>query len=814
LGGERFLREVSIAAKLNHPHILALHDSGEAGEFLYYVMPYVEGESLRAKLNREKQLSVDEAISITKQTGAALDYAHEQGVIHRDIKPENILMYQGEALVADFGIALAVSAAGGTRLTDTGLSLGTPEYMSPEQATGERELDGRSDLYALGCVLFEMLAGEPPYTGSTVQAVLAKKLGEPTPHISVIRETVPPAIEAALMKALAKTPADRFQTADELLPQLDALATPSGGVTPAGMMPEDRQKKRRWMMVGGAVAGATVIAVIAVLALRGSLTDAGSGIGVEGEAASRRMVVVPLENRTRDPNAADWGLMAAEFVTRAIDRAGIVIVVPATHVRDVVLEMDPAVRLSVAEIANRTGARYAVAGSYTISAGQVRFDVELVDAETGDMLRALDPVSGPADSLENVVGTLAEQVTVAVVAHLDPESALWLAQSAMPTSLDVFRGYMTLVDVFCQSRYQDAIDVAQPYMRTAPDYWRFAYLVSAAYGYLGRDREGDSVAALMEPFLDQMNNFDRLSFEWIHGLRHGDLDEATRAGEQLYRLLPEIYGYYAGRAAKFANRLNDALERLLANDIDTRCYRNWVPPWIQTAEVHHLLGRYDEELAVARHGLERFPNRMVVLDAELRALVGLGRLGAVDSLLGVIANLPVEEGYPLGRQLALTALELKAHGHHTEYQAAVDWALAWFASQPASELRYDRGLAFFYAEQWSDADTLFAALIADAPDNFDYRGFRGVALAQLARDEEAMEIAVWLEELDRPFLRGSNTRWRAAIAAALGDRDRAVRLLQQAIGEGFWHGIWQHRDPEWDPLRDYPPFQVLIRPKG
>ena len=168
LGGERFLREIRIAAKLNHPHILALHDSGQAQEFLFYVMPYVVGESLRAKLNREKQLSVDEAISITKQVGAALDYAHEQRVIHRDIKPENILIHQGEALVADFGIALAISTAGGARLTDTGLSLGTPEYMSPEQATGERELDARSDMYSLGAVTYEMLVGEPPHIGNTV----------------------------------------------------------------------------------------------------------------------------------------------------------------------------------------------------------------------------------------------------------------------------------------------------------------------------------------------------------------------------------------------------------------------------------------------------------------------------------------------------------------------------------------------------------------------------------------------------------------------------------------------------------------------
>ncbi len=224
LGGERFLREIRIAAKLNHPHILALHDSGEAEGFLYYVMPHVEGESLRSKLTREKQLPVDEAISITKQVGAALDYAHQQGVIHRDIKPENILIHQGEALVADFGIALAVSTAAGTRLTDTGLSLGTPEYMSPEQATGEREITARSDVYSLGSVVYEMLVGEPPHTGNTVQAIIAKVVSvEPQP-ISRVRHTVPSNVDAAVQCALAKVPADRLGSGAEFT---DALTDPA-----------------------------------------------------------------------------------------------------------------------------------------------------------------------------------------------------------------------------------------------------------------------------------------------------------------------------------------------------------------------------------------------------------------------------------------------------------------------------------------------------------------------------------------------------------------------------------------------------------
>ncbi|MEJ2548828.1 MAG: protein kinase, partial [Gemmatimonadota bacterium] len=209
VGPDRFLLEIAIAARLNHLHILGLHESGEADGFLYYVMPNVEGESLRARLTREKQLAIDEAVALTGQVASALDYAHGQGVIHRDIKPENILLHRGEAVVADFGIALALTAAGADRLTGTGLSLGTPEYMSPEQATGD-PLDARTDQYSLACVLYEMLAGEPPFTGRTSQAVMAKRFADPAPSVKRLREHVPAAVDGALQRALSRTPADRF----------------------------------------------------------------------------------------------------------------------------------------------------------------------------------------------------------------------------------------------------------------------------------------------------------------------------------------------------------------------------------------------------------------------------------------------------------------------------------------------------------------------------------------------------------------------------------------------------------------------------
>jgi eukaryotic-like serine/threonine-protein kinase len=304
LGPERFLREIHTAARLHHPHILPLFDSGEAAGQLWYTMPYVAGESLRDLLRREVQLSIEDALRITDQVAMALDCAHRHEVIHRDIKPENILLEGGQAVVADFGLARAVDAAGGERLTGTGLALGTPAYMSPEQASGQRGLDGRSDVYSLGCVLYEMLAGEPPFTGPTLRAVIAKRIMEPIPHLRTVRENVPEAVEQAVIKALAKVPADRFPTAG------DFTAALHGGI---GYRSEPHQEGRpRGPAIRLALVGA--LALLAVAAwyglwqrwslLRASRPSASAAVATAvnppATDSGSSLAVLPFTNLTPD----------------------------------------------------------------------------------------------------------------------------------------------------------------------------------------------------------------------------------------------------------------------------------------------------------------------------------------------------------------------------------------------------------------------------------------------------------------------------------------------------------------------------------
>jgi serine/threonine-protein kinase len=303
LGTERFLAEIRVTANLQHPNLLPLFDSGEADGLLFYVMPFIDGETLRSRLDREKQLPVDEALRIAVSIAGALDYAHRHDVIHRDLKPENVLLHEGQPLVADFGIALAVSNAGGNRITQTGLSLGTPQYMSPEQATGDRQIDARTDVYSLGAVLYEMLAGDPPHLGGTAQAVISKVLTERPRSIRISRASVPANVDASVLRALEKIPADRFATAHELADALlgRAIALPPDIVTPASVFSGRPPQRRTRFPVTGVLSWA--------------LTFAFAGVALTAWLRFRRQAAPPtmrfvLNMPTRQPFAIVNGIPA------------------------------------------------------------------------------------------------------------------------------------------------------------------------------------------------------------------------------------------------------------------------------------------------------------------------------------------------------------------------------------------------------------------------------------------------------------------------------------------------------------------------
>ena len=339
LGAERFLAEIRVTANLQHPNLLPLFDSGEAHGHLFYVMPFVEGESLRHKLDREKQLPIAEALHIAVAVASALDYAHRHGVIHRDLKPENILLHEGQPLVADFGIALAISNAGGQRVTQTGLSLGTPQYMSPEQAAGDRAVDGRSDIYSLGAVLYEALAGEPPHIGGTVQAIVAKVLTEVPPSVRVRRASVPDHVADAVARALEKVPADRWSTGQEFATALQGgpLTVTRSVVTQTPVTAPQTARGAESTLVGTLMSRRTWIWAAASVVLATASWIASGARRDSGPPLAETPVVVMMDSphpqRVYDPATLRAGGTNADDLTELLRDQPLVLIKEATGSR-------------------------------------------------------------------------------------------------------------------------------------------------------------------------------------------------------------------------------------------------------------------------------------------------------------------------------------------------------------------------------------------------------------------------------------------------------------------------------------------------
>jgi eukaryotic-like serine/threonine-protein kinase len=378
LGPDRFIREITIAAGLSHPHILPLHDSGEAGGYLYYVMPYVDGQSLREKLVREGELPIPDAVHILRDVADAMAYAHRRGVVHRDIKPENVMLSERHAMVTDFGVAKAVSEATGRQtLTTAGVALGTPIYMAPEQASADPHTDHRADIYAFGVVAYELLAGRPPFTGPNPQAVLAAHVTMPPDPVTRYRASIPPALAALVMKCLEKRPADRWQSVDEMLPQLEAALTPSGGITPTATQPVAALRPGRGRAIRLVAAVLAVVAVaLLVFRSRG-----------KSEIDPNLIAVAPFD--VLDPKLAIWHEGMVDILARALDGAGpFRTVAPSVVIGHWSGRADPS---SAQVLGRRSGAGVVVYGSLVATGrDSVRASAALLDTRTGKSLGEIE----------------------------------------------------------------------------------------------------------------------------------------------------------------------------------------------------------------------------------------------------------------------------------------------------------------------------------------------------------------------------------------------------------------------------------------
>ena len=588
IGTERFLREIEIGGQLSHPNILPVFDSGEADGFLYYVMPFVEGESLRDRLNRETQLPVDDAIQITKEVADALGHSHAKDIMHRDIKPENILLSGGHAIVADFGIARAVTMAGGEKLTQTGMAIGTPEYMSPEQATGTKNVDHRTDIYALACVAYEMLAGEPPYTGPTVQAIIAKRFSDPVPSIRRVRTAVSEEIDAAIEKALDKTPADRFQSTEQFI---DALTGERPVRTTARRSGDARWK--RWAAAGVAAALVTAIGV-------------GLALGRSGGIDPNSIVVLPFRNGSSDPEQ--------EFMSDGIaeELLNLLAQIPELKVisRTTAFSFKGRDDVTIPEIAAQLRVAHVLEGSVRTDGNTIRITARLIDTRSDTHL-----FSGNYDGTLEDIFALQDEIAAKVVSELKVTllGELPTLRETDPEAYTLFLQARHIADMeISQENYETAVPMFERVLEIAPDY-------APAYNEL-------AIA-----YLDQSS----------HGWRPPEegFQMAVDAAERALSLDPDFAYARAVLGITMVLSGDDIaggarhVERALEMDPDH-------PEILMAAgNVLSLLGRFDEAIPVLEYVADRDPVYLINLGNLTIAYFYAGRWGDVVATRRTILEL-------------------------------------------------------------------------------------------------------------------------------------------------------------------------------
>jgi serine/threonine protein kinase/tetratricopeptide (TPR) repeat protein len=795
LGADRFLTEIRVTARLHDRHILPLFDSGQADGTLYYVMPYVGGETLRARLDRELQLPLVDALGIARDVVAALDCAHRQGVIHRDIKPENILLADGQAFVLDFGISRAVSTAGGERITQPGIALGTPQYMSPEQASGRRDVDVRTDVYALGAVLYEMLAGEAPFTGPTAQAVIAKMMSSEPPSVRRMRPTIPESLDRVIRKALAPVPADRFASAGELARALSMDDTSAESPSVA------TRPRRRWPFL----AGALVLAIVATFAISRLRNQ-------DPPLVDRRVLVVPFENRTGLRAHEALGAAAAADLTRQLTAARLAEPVNLRESGDVARDADGR---ALGVLARRIGASRILRGSYYKQGDSLRFEPQLLDSWNGDLAETIPPVVVPADAPSAALESLSQHVLAVFAVLTDRTFDAWRVASH-PATYDAYLEYAAA------RRTGTATD------RVAADYHlaratRLDSTFTLPLVWLMWDRGcevTDSVVNRLGPRLDRLPVFDRGVISMYHASCHGLRDVEYHAAREVYDSAPA-----SGRAAvlfAFTARHNNHISEAVAamEKLDSVQYGTSQMYWGNRLIPYHLLGKYELELSTANQALRYFPDNWEFMAMKGRALAALGRVDELRPLLDSMKSIPLnaaQVGTPTG-WMGYIARELRVHGHPNEARAVSDTVLAWFRARPPPtdpEVREELARALYDAGRWEQAGKEVRQLLRADPTNIGLRSLAGAVAARLGDRRTVDRTDAWLASLKRPYLNGDNTFERARLAAILGERVRANDLFLQALDDGFaiFQRVGPHEDPDFDSIREMSAYKLLYRDK-
>ncbi len=831
LGAERFQQEIRLAARLQHPHILSVHDSGEvpgdasSAPLLWFTMPFVDGESLRDRLNREKQLPVEDAVRIARETADALEYAHHQGIIHRDIKPENILLMTGHALVADFGIARALASAGGERLTETGLTLGTPAYMSPEQASGERALDARTDVYSLGCVLWEMLAGEPPFSAPTVQAMIARRFTEVPRPLRDLRETVPEAVERAAAKALAKSPADRYGSAAEFARALGESRSRESrsGETRAfepKVAPVPAARSRRFPLT----AALTIGFILGLGVLFGWLRR--HGPEPSADAGPRRLAVLPFENLGAPQEEYFADGVTDEIRGKLAGLPGLQVTARSSSGQYKRTTKPPA------EIGRELGVDYLLTGTVrwekSAAGSRVRVSPELIQVATGST-KWQQPFDAALSDVFQVQADVASRVAGALNLALEPPKQRELAERPT-TSLAAY-------DAFLKGE-----EAAQGVWGTNPTELR------RAAGYYEQAVALDSAFTLAWAQLSRV-----LSYAYFIGTPNaGDAERARLAADRAAALGPTrtagwlaLGDYQRHVAVDNARALTVYAEglRLAPNDLDILT---------GAALAEQSLGRWDEAVAQLQQALaldprsittvrrlaftllwmRRYPEALAVSDQALK--LGPAHLQARSTR----AMIQLAQGDLAGARQVVREVPPDIQPTTLVTYLATYWDLYWLLDDEQQKLllrlrpsafdddagTWGQVLAQVYAlrgdsvrsRAYADSSRVaFEAQLRAAPQDAQRNILLGLALAYLGRKADAVRVgekgAALLPISQDSYAGAYNAHQLARIYILTGQHDKAVDQIERLLRIPYYLSPgWLRVDPTFQALRGNPRFERLI----
>ncbi len=781
-GQDRFNREARILAQLAHPHIVGLIDSGEAGGHLYYVMPYLEGETLRERLQRLGPLPIPMAVSLLRDIADALRHAHQAGVVHRDLKPSNIFMVGDHAFLLDFGIAkLLEPEPGGDPPTESGAAIGTPAYMAPEQRIGDPHLDHRADLYTWGVVAYECIIGRLPDN-----QILPVSAGD----IVDRRSETPPALARLIAECLSPAAEDRPGDADRIARALE------GRMSAAVPVRDGPVAGRRWRLT------TALMGVLGVVALGGTLTWR-SRVRDEGTLHAP-IAVSAFSNETGDPSLDTWGRLAGDWITEGLHGLGSLGVVPwstslkaselITEERAASRPVDP-----VAVLRAETGAATVITGSYYRVGDSLRFHAEIADAEARRVIATLPPVTAPVAAPEGGISELRQRVMgmVAVSQNLGVSHVSGLTRRP-PT----FEAYQAFDRGLTLSRNQEYEQSLPEFLRAFELDTQFvSALLSAATSSwnAGEPEKMDSLLKEARKREGSLSEYQRLRLEGMEARIAGDGQAELAALRRAAAAAPNSQAVYnLADVALNTDRPDEARQALEGLDPDRGEMRGWTPYWYDLTHAYHLLGRHDSELLAARELRRRYPDRRAGLVFEVRALAAAGDTAAVDRVLAEGRSLPPNTYWSQGAALTVAGEELQAHGlgqagwrYLTE---AVSWLDRQLALTPGDRShRYWLASALYDLGDWRRSLGVSRDLSKQFPNRMDYRILAAVAAARLGLPEADSTV-----RSVRPHERGAAAMLRARLATIRGQPDAALGLYSEATQLGVNGLPWIHASAAYD----------------